>query len=989
MIKTVAPLLFALTLASCASSVPAPRAAVIPGDSAGWVNATLASLTLEEKVGQLIMGRLQGDFENIKGPELQRITRLIRNYYIGGFAVGIGSPAEVAIKLNALQGAAKIPLLIAADLEWGSGMRLWRPTYLPYGMEGGGGTAFPFNMGVGATGDPAWADTIGRITGLEARAVGIHWVFAPVLDVNTHPANPIVNVRAYGSDPHNVARFGAAFVNGAKRARVLTAAKHFPGHGDTHLDSHVELPVLDVSRQRLDSVELVPFRAAVQAGIPGIMLGHLAIPSVIGDRATPSSISAAIGEEVLRKQLGFNGLIVTDALTMGALRNVPGYTPGEIAVRAFEAGSDVILSPPDVAQAHTALVAAVHSGRVTQARLDAAVHRILAAKAWLGLHRDRNVDVAKINEVVAAPEYEDAAAVVAARSITLVRDDGNRIPLDPRWNRRVAVIAFSAPTDLGAGRALSAELRSIYGRGVTFMRLDENVNNTAFENAIQQAGNADAIVFATFLMPISGQGHIQVPQRANEAATRLAQLNKPTVVVAFGDPYGPATLPGSTTYMLAWQPRGEHAQRAAARAIAGAAPITGVLPIDLPGTMKGTGLRRVVVSGDLRPARPSEVGMDDSILGRIDSIMNAAIANGAAPGGAIAVGRHGRLIKLQGYGKLDLRPSFGLVTDSSIYDLASLTKVVATTTATMMLIEDGRLQLDAPLSRYLPELLRYPDKQNITVRNVLMHNAGFRAFAPLWRNARGREQYLRAIIEIPLEYQTGTGTIYSDFGPILLGLAIERVTGMSLDEYVRRNLFAPLGMRETLYNPLAQAVALAGSSVQGSDESSPLFSRIAPTEVDTLFRRQHMHGRVHDENAFAIGGVAGHAGLFSSARDLAKFAQMLLNGGYFDGRRVLSAETINMFTRRQSNVSSRAIGWDTPARNSSAGDYFSESAFGHTGFTGTSMWMDPARNVFVVLLTNRVNPTRENQRHVALRRAISDAVNLSITDVPVVKREWQ
>jgi CubicO group peptidase (beta-lactamase class C family) len=211
---------------------------------------------------------------------------------------------------------------------------------------------------------------------------------------------------------------------------------------------------------------------------------------------------------------------------------------------------------------------------------------------------------------------------------------------------------------------------------------------------------------------------------------------------------------------------------------------------------------------------------------------------------------------------------------------------------------------------------------------------------------------------------------------------------MPLDEFVRRNLFAPLGMRETLYNPLAQAVALAGSSVQASDESSPLFSRIAPTEVDTLFRRQHMHGRVHDENAFAIGGVAGHAGLFSSARDLAKFAQMLLNGGYFDGRRLLSSETINMFTRQQSDASSRALGWDTPAQNSSAGDYFSESAFGHTGFTGTSMWMDPARNVFVILLTNRVNPTRENQKHVPLRRAISDAVNQAIVDMPVVKRDW-
>ena len=984
MMKIIATLMIGISLSACASG-PVERATT-PSDSAGWVNQMLASLTLEEKVGQLIMGRLEGDFENINGPELQRISRMITAQHIGGFAVGIGSPAEVALKLNSLQAKARLPLLIAADLEWGSAMRLWRPTYLPYGIEGGGGTAFPFNMGIGATGDPAWADTAGRITGLEARAVGIHWVFAPVLDVNTHPANPIVNVRSYGSDANDVARFGAAFVRGATRARVLTAAKHFPGHGDTNLDSHVELPVLDVARARLDSLELLPFRAASQAGVTGVMLGHLALPSLIGDRTTPASIAKAVGEDLLRTQLGFRGLIVTDALTMGALRNVPGYTAGEIAVRAFEAGADVILSPPDVEQAHTALTAAVRSGRITEARLNQSLQRILGAKAWLGLHRERKVDVGKINEVVASPAHENTAAIIARRSITLVRDSANLIPLDPRKYRKVAVVAFSAAMDLGAGRAFAADLRNIYGRGVTFTRLDESENNSAFDDAVEQARTADAVILATFLMPISGQGHIQVPPRANEIAQRLQPLNKPTVVVAFGDPYGPNILPGSGTYMLAWQPRALHAQRAAARAIAGAAAITGVLPIDLPNARRGTGLRREVTMSELRNARPSEVGMRDDLLGRIDSIVNAAIEARATPGAAVAIGRNSRIIKMQGYGNLDYRPGFGHVTDSSIYDLASLTKVVATTTAAMMLIEEGKIQLDAPLSRYLPEMLQYPDKQVITVRNILLHNAGFRAFAPLWRNARGPEQYMRAMLELPLEYQTGSRTIYSDFGPMLLGIAMERAAGQSLDEIVRTRLFGPLGMRETLYNPLAQTLARSGTAA--SDESSPLFSRIAPTEIDTLFRRQHMHGRVHDENAFAFGGVAGHAGLFSSARDLAKFAQMLLNGGFFNGRRYLSAETINMFTRRQSEGSSRALGWDTPARNSSAGDYFSTSAFGHTGFTGTSMWMDPATGVFVILLTNRVNPTRENQKHIPLRRALSDAVNQSIVDTPVMKREW-
>ncbi|HEY0673623.1 MAG TPA: serine hydrolase [Longimicrobiales bacterium] len=427
-------------------------------------------------------------------------------------------------------------------------------------------------------------------------------------------------------------------------------------------------------------------------------------------------------------------------------------------------------------------------------------------------------------------------------------------------------------------------------------------------------------------------------------------------------------------------PRVVHAP---ANAPAESAPAPAPRPVEEPPRRVRTEIK---VVRELPRAHPSQVGMRASILNTVDSIINAAIADGAAPGAAVAIGRHGRLVKLQGYGRLDLRHGFGAVTDSSIYDIASLTKVVGTTTAAMMLYEQGKLDLDAPLSDYLPELRQYPDKRGITVRNILLHNAGFRSYAPLWRNARGATEYMHAIGAMPLEYITGTGTLYSDFGPILLALAIQRVTGEPIDEWLRNNLFVPLGMRETLYNPLAQSILRSGAGV--ADESAVLMPRIAPTEIDTLFRRQHMHGRVHDENAFAIGGVAGHAGLFSSARDLARFAQMMLNGGQLDGRRFLRPETISLFTRRPNENSSRALGWDTPARNSSAGDFFTAAAFGHTGFTGTSMWMDPQTQLFVVLLTNRVNPTRENQKHIPLRRALSDAVNRSIVDMPVPQRNW-
>ena len=1000
--KRLLTTLLLLTACSRAAAPPPripPPVVLLPMDSALWVDSLMRSMTLEQKVGQMIMGRLEGDFDNMGGAQISTAIRQIQELGIGGYSVGVGSPAEFALKTNALQRRAALPLWFAADLEWGSAMRLWRPTYLPYGIEGGGGTAFPFNMGIGATGEPSFAETAGLITAREARAVGIHWLFAPVADVNTAPGNPIVNVRSYGSDARDVSRFISAYVRGARSGGALTAAKHFPGHGDTDVDSHVSLPVLQVTRERLDSVELRPFRAAVEAGASGIMTGHLAVPAITGNRDVPTSVAPQTAS-LIRDDLRFTGLVVTDAMTMGALRRLPGYSPAEIAVRAVEAGADVVLSPPDIAAAHSGIVAAVNSGRLTSQRIDQSVHRILSAKAWLKLHREREVDLDSVNVVVANAEHERRAAEIAARSMTLARDPGNLLPLDPRAHRSVALIAFSAVNDIGAGRTLAAQLRRSYEQ-VSFTRLDESIALASYDSAVAQAARADAVILATFLMPISGQGHIAVPRGASVVAQRIAETGKKVITVSFGDPYGPAQLPTAGTYLLAWQPRSDHAQIAAARAIAGLREITGVLPIDLPGgtaaaLSRGSSVRRPAVNYRVERGGAESVGMSSAGLARVDSIIEAALANGAAPGAALAIGRHGRLVRLRGFGKLDYRPNFGAVTDSSIWDLASLTKVVGTTSAAMMVVEDGLLDLDAPVKQYLPEWGGSAAKDAVTVRQLLTHTAGLPAFKPFWSAARGREQFLAAIAALPLEYAPGSRMIYSDIGLITTGLIVERITGKGLDEFLHDRLFEPLGLRETMFNPLAQSIALAATG-SGSAPArccaprSELLPRIAPTEIDTLFRKQHMHGRVHDENAFAIGGVSGHAGLFSSARDLAAFAQMMLNHGFYNGRRVLNGATIDQFRTRQNDFSSRALGWDTPAPcglGTAGGDYFSAQSIGHTGFTGTSLWIDFERDLFVILLTNRVNPTRDNQKHVPLRRAVHDAVQKALIDSPVEPREW-
>lgn len=378
---------------------------------------------------------------------------------------------------------------------------------------------------------------------------------------------------------------------------------------------------------------------------------------------------------------------------------------------------------------------------------------------------------------------------------------------------------------------------------------------------------------------------------------------------------------------------------------------------------------RIAVVPTVVPATPSSVGMSDGLTATLDSIMRSGIAGGAAPGGSLAVGRYGRVVFMKGYGRQDTAKASAAVDENTMYDMASLTKVISTTTAAMMLEEQGLLNLDRTVASYLPEF-NAPDKAPITIRMIVTHRGGLEAFAALYKQFKGREEYLTQINARPLKSVPGTETVYSDWDMILTQLVMERITGQTLDRFVADKIFTPLGMSSTMYIP----------------DSAKFFDRIAPTEIDTA-RGGLVHGKVHDENASAMGGVSGHAGLFSTARDLSIFAQMLLNGGEYNGVRIVKPATIARWTAPQSGTSSRALGWDTPSKNSSAGNYFSARSFGHTGFTGTSLWIDPDRDLFVILLTNRVDPTRDNNKHVPLRRAVADAAQMAITDAPLINWE--
>ncbi len=994
-------------------------------DAAGkeWVEETLSSLTLREAIGQLIVPWMSGAYTSTTGPEFREFARYVEEGGIGGVVISIGLPHTYGAKLNALQARAKVPLLVSSDFEnGGPGMRINHSYALPTLLPQGGGTSFPPTMAFGAIGDDRFAREYGRITAVEARAVGVHLNFAPVLDVNSNPLNPIINTRSFGEDPHEVARLGAAYLAGAREGGVLTTAKHFPGHGDTKTDSHVELPIVDADRDRLEALELVPFRRAVAEGVDAVMTAHVAVPAVLGPDGPPATLSPFFLTELLREDMGFDGLLLTDAIRMRAISD--GYGVGEAAILALEAGADIILAPADVWVTLDAVEEAVVSGRIPRARLDASVRRVLEMKARVGLHRNRMVNLDRIGEAVASEDHLALADSAATRSITLPRDRDGLVPADPRRYTRVLHIVYARGEDLTAGRALSSALGG-YFYGLTTRRLGPDSPASVYEELAWLRGASDLIIVSAFVPPRAGAGEVAVPEPFARFVEESSD-RKPTVVLSLGNPYLLNSFPDVGSYLLAWGPH-EVSQEAAARALVGESAITGRLPISIPPLHRmGEGLARERVpdvprlgaaseqelevglyrreegagvaggpeSRGLDPAvsplevDPTDIGLDPNALDIVDSLILAAIADSASPGAALAVGRRGKLARLRGYGRLDWGADAPPATPSSLWDMASVTKVAATTTAAMILAEAGRLDLDAPVVSYLPWWSSGdPAKAEVLVRHLLLHRAGLPPFRRFFLEMEGEEAYREAIGDLPLDYTPGDSTVYSDIGLMTLAFIVEDITGSDLDSFLQARVFRPLGMQDTGFLP-----------------DTSLLARIAPTEVDTTFRLTHVHGVVHDENAYAIGGVAGHAGLFSSARDMAVLAQTLLDGGSaapctgVPGSgvpcslprpgpvRIAAPTSVELFTRRHDATSTRALGWDTPGSGSSAGDYFSDRAFGHTGFTGTSVWIDPELELFVVFLTSRTNPSRDNSKHVPLRRAVHDAVARAVTDRPVERR---
>ena len=941
-----------------------------------WVETTLLQMSLEEKVGQVLFTTYHGSLTSTDSEAYAEMMHDVNELHVGGFInITHGSPLgyvksqayPTAVLTNQLQSKSKLPLLFGADFERGTAMRLDE------------GTSFPTAMALAAGGNPKDAYAMGKTTALEARAVGIQWIYAPVADVNNNPGNPIINTRSFGENPARVAEYVSEFVRGVQENGGIATAKHFPGHGDTAADSHIDLPVIKADRERLDHLELVPFRAAIAAGVGSIMTGHLSVPALEPDPNTPATLSSRILTDLLRKQLGFEGLLVTDAMDMGGI--TVRYAPGDAAVRAFVAGADALLMPPVPEAAYDALLAAAKSGQITQERLDSSVRRILLAKAKLGLDKNRLVDVDALNAKFGRTAWQAEGQEISDRGITMLRDTPHRLPLDGTKPIRALLVSLYADPEPYPGEDLERELRDRCDSLIA-LRAD-----TRFVKAdtlkLPPADQYDVVILALFVRVSDRKGDVDVPADQLPLINEIYKEGKPVITVGLGSPYLIEKFPQAGTWLSVFG-ISDVAQISAARAIFGQIPVQGHLPVTIPGVELKTGYGMEVAANPMT-LQAMDLRGEAQLRPAFEEV-EKAIADKAFPGATMAVGYRGK-VSLHAFGKLSYDADSPATRIDTMYDLASLTKVVATTTLVEKLVEGdfpSPLDLDAPIERYLPEWIDGPQgegpnkvvvrnlkelsdwkdsrqiawRHKVTVRHLMTHTSGLPPFKEYWRTSTGKADSLRMIFAEPLEYEPGTKVEYSDLGIILMAEIVQRLTGKPLDELAHESIFGPLGMKNTMYRP-----------------PKNLWPEIAPTEVDNQLRHRLVQGEVHDENAYAIGGVSGHAGVFSTSPDLAAFCQMLLNGGVYAHQRVLRRATIAEFTVPQALAqNTRTLGWVVPTEGSSSGHYFSARSYGHTGFTGTTIWIDPDRQLFVVLLTNRVNPTRENHKIAEVRPAVHDAV---------------
>lgn len=932
--------------------------------SGEWAANVFESMTLEQRIGQLFM---VAAYSNKNEAHVAGLEELVRDYHIGGLIFFQGGPVRQAIICNRLQSAAQTPMLIGMDAEWGLSMRLDSTP------------GFPRQMTLGAIHDDQLIYEMGKEIARQFKRLGMHINFAPVADVNNNPANPVINSRSFGELRENVARKSAAYMRGMQENGVLANAKHFPGHGDTDTDSHHALPVVNHSLARLDSLEFYPFRELFNRGLASTMVAHMFIPALDSTEKQASTLSRAIVHDLLREEMGFEGLIITDALNMKGVS--AQFEPGTVELKALLAGNDILLFAEDVPKAVNLIKAAIESGEISEEEINSHCMRILRAKEWVGLNNYRPIALEGLTEDLNHNRSEVLNKKLIRASMTLASNTNEILPLSGNDSSKTFALAIG-------GNEHGAYRRRLEDAGVNeFEVLPSNPDKYTIDRVLSKAAGFDRVI-------VSIHGTNQRPSKnfglSNEsiALVNLMRRNTKVLLVHFGNPYALLKLQSvnSIDAVLVGYQDTEPTHLAAVDILFGKATASGVMPVSIGDKFKA-GQNASPPFAIFPSASVSEVGLDGDVLGRIDSIAMSGISEMAYPGCQVLVARRGNLVYHKSFG-YHTYENVQPVTNDDIYDLASLTKILSSTAALMHLQDAGLFELDKTLGDYLPEIEEESPYHKLPLRKVLAHTAGLLPWIPFYQKTLQNGELRPDIYhseqtdEYPVRVADGvfmkklhsdslfkrilatrlrsdsemksSEYAYSDLGYYFVLKIVERLSGMPLDEYVDKHFYQPMGLATLGYKPR---------------ERFPL-DRIAPTEYDRTFRKRLVHGDVHDPGAAMLGGVGGHAGLFSNAHDVAVMMQMFINGGLWGGKRYLSEEVLQEYTRCQfcldeNDKNRRGAGFDKPVMDNTPGPTchcVTFDTFGHTGFTGTIAWADPEQELVYVFLSNRVYPTAENKK---------------------------
>lgn len=911
-----------------------------------WVDSLMETLTLDEKIGQLFM---VAAYSNKDAAHTSEIEQLIKKYKIGGLIFMQGGPVRQARLCNTYQSISKTPLLIAMDAEWGPAMRLDSVI------------AFQRQLTWGAVQDDSIIYNTGKIIAGQLHRLGVHVSFSPVIDINNNINNPVIGDRSFGEDKVNVTLKGLAYMNGLQENGIIACGKHFPGHGDVTADSHLTLPVINHDKTRLDTLELYPFKVLMNEGLASIMLAHLYIPAYDATENTPTSLSKKVGTNLLRDSLHFRGLVFSDALNMKGASMF--YKPGELEVKAFLAGNDILLFSQDVPAAFSAIKKAVTDGTISMQRLDESVMRILKAKAFAGLDQYKPVMLQNLWADLNSAEATLAKRRITEKCLTLANAADSLIPFTS-----IDTLTFASLSIADGNKKTIQEYVSKYAKFDHFV-LDKNAASTNFDLTLSKLKNYDVVIVSIHDMLRSASKDFGITQNTVNLVKKLSGQTKVAVCV-FGSPYALSKF-ASAQYVIAAYDEDAYTQQATAMALFGAIPFEGKLPVSSGIFSVHDGMKTGYMQR-LKYTIPEDAGIASEQLSRIDSLANACISNKAAPGCQVLVVKDGKVIWDKAYGHFTYAQNTK-VTKETIYDLASVSKITATTVALMKLFDDNRFALDKSVGDYLTDT-KGTEIENIRMHDMLTHQAGLVSWIPFYKKtltesggldplyynqnkikgysievARGvymRDDYKDTIWNIiKTTALKEKKYVYSDLTMFIARKIIEQQTNQKLEEVVKSEFYLPLGMQTTCYNPITKFPK----------------ERIAPTENDNYFRYQLIQGYVHDMGAAMMGGVEGHAGLFSNAEDLAIMYQMLLNGGNYGGRTYIKPETIQLFTGYRSTISRRGYGFDKPDQNgvSPCSSYASPQTFGHLGFTGTCVWVDPNYNLVYIFLSNRVYPSSD------------------------------